>query len=149
MITPREVSYSFKLLFEDRSISILAYNLETVLAEKIETLLSRGTANTRMRDFYDIYVLESMQAHNIDTDILRAAFSNTCDKRGSTVVVSNADLILNEIQSSHDMVVLWKNYQGKFDYAADIDWDNVMQSVRKLCNTAGLDAGQDIKEVLW
>ena len=57
VITPREVSYSFRLLFEERTISILAYNLETVLAEKLETLLARGTANTRMRDYYDIYVL--------------------------------------------------------------------------------------------
>jgi predicted nucleotidyltransferase component of viral defense system len=66
VITPSEVTYSFRLLFEERTISILAYNLETVLAEKLETLLSRGTANTRMRDFYDIYALESTQSRNID-----------------------------------------------------------------------------------
>jgi predicted nucleotidyltransferase component of viral defense system len=77
VITPQAISYSFKLMFEDRSISILAYNLETVLAEKIETLLSRGTANTRMRDFYDIYALETTQQHNINTTILRQAFINT------------------------------------------------------------------------
>lgn len=111
------------------------------MAEKIETLLTRGTLNTRMRDFYDIYALESTQAHNIDTAVLRAAFANTCDKRGTAAVVSSADLILSEVQSNHDMMVLWKNYQSKFDYAADVDWDNVMQSVRKLCNSAGLEAG--------
>jgi predicted nucleotidyltransferase component of viral defense system len=60
------VAYSFKLLFEERTISILAYSLKTVLAEKLETLLYRGTANTRMRDFYDIFALESTQSHNID-----------------------------------------------------------------------------------
>lgn len=142
VITPREISYSFKLLFEDRSISILAYNLETVLAEKLETLLSRGIANTRMRDFYDIYTLESTQAHNIDTPVLRAAFANTCDKRGCTEVVRSADLILSEIQSSNDMLNLWKNYQRKFDYAADIDWDDVMQSIRKLYSATKLEADQ-------
>lgn len=138
VITPREVLYSFKLLFEDRNISILAYNLETVLAENIETLLSRGTVNTRMRDFYDIYALESTQEQNIDTAVLRTAFANTCEKRNSLAVVSSAALTLDEIQSSPDMAALWKNYQRKFDYAADIGWDDVMQSVKKLCAAVGL-----------
>lgn len=83
VITPHEVSYSFRLLFEECTISILAYNLETVLAEKIETLLARGIANTRMRDFYDIYVLTNTQKHNIDDATLKAAFINTSEKRGS------------------------------------------------------------------
>lgn len=134
VITPREVSYSFRLLFEERSISILAYNLETVLAEKIETLLTRGTANTRMRDFYDIFALENTQSHNIDKTVLRQAFANTSEKRGSLAVSSNMGLILNEIESSPDMAALWKNYQRKFDYAADVGWDDVMQAVRGLCN---------------
>lgn len=138
VITPGEVSYSFKLMFENRNISILAYNLETALAEKLETLLSRGDANTRMRDFYDIYALESLQANNIDEVILQAAFANTCNKRGSTTVVESADLTLSEIKSSQHMLNLWKNYQCKFDYAADVDWDRVIQSVKKLCISAGL-----------
>ena len=112
------------------------------MVEKIETLLSRGTANTRMRDFYDIYALESTQAHNIDTDILRAAFANTCDKRGPGEAVSNIDLILGEIQSSLGMVILWKSYQRKFDYAADVSWDDVMQSVKELCKIVRIEVGQ-------
>lgn len=139
VITPGEVSYSFKLMFENRSISILAYNLETALAEKLETLISRGTANTRMRDLYDIYALESLQAYNIDKAVLRIAFANTCGKRGSAGIIGNADLILSEIRSSLEMQNLWKNYQRKFTYADDVDWDNVMKSVKKLCNSAGLD----------
>lgn len=74
IITPREVLYSFKLLFENRTISILAYNLETILAEKLETLLSRGTANTRMRDFYDIYALTFSQLINIGSTTFQKAF---------------------------------------------------------------------------
>jgi predicted nucleotidyltransferase component of viral defense system len=77
VITPKEVTFSYKLLFEERSISILAYNLETVLAEKLETLIARGTANTRMRDFYDICIFETMQAENIDPTVLQSAFINT------------------------------------------------------------------------
>lgn len=136
VITPREVAYSFRLLFEDRSISILAYNLETVLAEKLETLLARGTANTRMRDFYDIYALETTQAHNIDPAVLREAFANTSQKRGSLGVAKDASLILDEVQARPEMLALWKNYQSKFDYAADIGWAKVMKSVRTLCHLA-------------
>jgi len=133
VITPHEVAYSFKLLFEDRSISILAYNLETVLSEKLETLLARGTANSRMRDFYDLYVLGHTQSHNIDRTVLKAAFSNTSENRGSSAVIADMGLILDEVENSSDMIALWANYQRKFDYAADIGWAGVMQAVRKLC----------------
>ena len=133
VITPREVSYSFKLLFEDRSIAILAYNLETVLAEKLETLIARGTANSRMRDFYDIFALEQSQSHNIDKSVLKTAFSNTSDQRGSAAVMADMGLILDEVESSPEMMALWENYQRKFEYAADIGWSEVMQAVRMLC----------------
>jgi predicted nucleotidyltransferase component of viral defense system len=135
VITPREIEYSFKLLFEDRSISVWAYNLETVLAEKIETLLTRGTANTRMRDFYDIYALETTQMGNIDESVLCEAFKNTCHKRNSSDIVGDAELILSEVEKSAVMTGLWKNYQAKFDYATDITWERVMKSVRALCSS--------------
>lgn len=129
VITPREVSYSFRLLFEERTISILAYNLETVLAEKLETLLARGTANTRMRDYYDIYVLTNTQEHNIDNATLKEAFVNTSAKRGSIGLLSDVHLILKEVAESTVLIDRWKNYQRKFDYAADVLWADVMESV--------------------
>lgn len=132
VVTPREVEYSFTLLFEDRSISVLAYNLETVLAEKLETLLSRGVANTRMRDFYDIYALQTTQSQNIDPNILRDAFTNTCKNRGSLAIKDDSALIIDEIEGSPDMISLWSNYRKKFDYASDIDWIDVIKSVRTL-----------------
>ncbi|MDR1068597.1 MAG: nucleotidyl transferase AbiEii/AbiGii toxin family protein [Clostridiales Family XIII bacterium] len=132
VITPREVSYSFRLLFEERAISLLAYNLETVLAEKIETLLSRGTANTRMRDFYDIFVLTNTQARNINETTLREAFMKTSEKRGSLASLVDADLILNEISESAALIDLWRSYQRKFDYAAEISWESVMEAVRHI-----------------
>ena len=135
VITPHEVTYSFRLLFEERTISILAYNLETVLAEKLETLLARGTANTRMRDFYDIYALTSTQAHNIDNATLKEAFINTSKKRGSIALISDSDLILKEISESMVMIHLWKSYQRKFDYSVDVSWKDVMESVRSLVKT--------------
>ena len=133
VITPKEVSYSFKLLFEERSISILAYNLETVLAEKLETLLARGDANTRMRDFYDIFVLEHTQRENIDRTVLKTAFANTSENRGSSAVVADMDVILDEVESSPTMMGLWVGYQRKYEYASDIAWSDVMQAVRRLC----------------
>lgn len=129
VITPREVSYSFRLLFGERTISILAYNLETVLAEKLETLLARGTANTRMRDYYDIYVLTNTQEHNIDNATLKEAFVNTSAKRGSIGLLSDVHLILKEVAESTVLIDRWKNYQRKFDYAADVLWADVMESV--------------------
>lgn len=70
-ITPSEITYDYKLLIDDRSIKILAYNLETVLAEKLETIISRSDQNTRPRDFYDVYVLKNLQNHNLDFEILK------------------------------------------------------------------------------
>jgi predicted nucleotidyltransferase component of viral defense system len=132
IITPREVEYSYQLLFEERTISILAYNLETVLAEKLETLITRGVANTSMRDFYDIYALETMQSENIDHNLLSLALMRTSGKRNSLELVYDASLILDEIEVSREMMALWKSYQKKFDYAADISWSDVMISVKRL-----------------
>jgi len=133
VITPREIEYAFKLMFEERTISVWAYNLETVLAEKLETVLVRGTANTRMRDFYDIYALETTQMQNISGSVLQEAFKNTCDKRDTSPIANDVELILSEIENSAVMTELWRNYQAKFDYAADITWHSVMKSVRALC----------------
>lgn len=132
VITPREISYVFKLMFENRTISVLAYNLETVLAEKLETIISRGTANTRMRDFYDLFILQNYQADNIDRTVLGEAFTNTCQKRVSAAVIGEGTVILDEIQSSNDMRRLWSEYGRKFDYAKDMDWDSIVDSVRVL-----------------
>jgi predicted nucleotidyltransferase component of viral defense system len=131
-ITPSEVKYNFRLMFEDRSIGLLAYNLETVLAEKLEAIVSRGITNTRMRDFYDIYVLTSAQTY--DADIFRAALERTAEKRGTTAQASDAKAIVKVVASDPVMRDLWKRYQKKFDYASDIDWDVAIHAVKKLCN---------------
>jgi hypothetical protein len=95
-ITPREIEYQFKLLLEDRSISVLAYNLETILAEKPETVISRGDQNTRPRDFYDIYILAKLHSSNIETGALKAALDATAKKRGSADVIKDYRGINNE-----------------------------------------------------
>jgi predicted nucleotidyltransferase component of viral defense system len=139
VITPHEISYDFKLMFEERTISILAYNLETVLAEKLETVISRQIANTRMRDFYDLYILQNYQSHNIDMRLLSKALKNTTHKRESEIAMQNSVAILADIQKSSDMKKLWGNYGQKFDYAKDITWDSVIESIKTLLDNINVN----------
>jgi len=132
IITPKEISYQHKLLFEERSISVTAYNLETVLSEKMEAIISRGTANTRLRDFYDLYILQTEGIIHIDYGMFGKAFEATTKKRHSAHLLEQGKLILQEIQDSDDMQNLWQSYQKKYDYAKEISWQEVMQSVNNL-----------------
>ena len=131
-ITPREVRYSFKLMLEDRSIEIWAYNLETVLAEKLETVVSRATTNTRMRDFYDIYILDQLHGNTLNRQTLYDALLATAKKRGTERHLAEAVDILNEVESSPVMQKLWESYRRKFSYAADLEWNIIMGAVRSL-----------------
>lgn len=131
-ITPREVRYSFKLMLEDRSIEIWAYNLETVLAEKLETVVSRSTANTRMRDFYDLHILNQLHGSSIIAADLHSALAATAKKRGTEKYLSDAMAVCDEVENSAVMAELWSGYQKKFAYAADLPWHTVMNSVRSL-----------------
>ena len=131
-ITPREVRYSFKLMLEDRSIDIWAYNLETVLAEKLETIITRTTTNTRMRDFYDIYILDQLHGNTLNRQTLYDALLATAKKRGTERHLTEAVDVLNEVESSPVMQKLWESYRRKFSYAADLEWSIIMRAVRSL-----------------
>lgn len=134
-ITPKEIEYSFKLLLEDRSISILAYNLETILAEKLETVISRSDQNTRPRDYYDIYVLMKLQSHNVDLSSLKDALAATCNKRGSAEVVKGYIQIMEQVKNSTVMQEQWKRYQQEFDYASDITFEDTCDTVISVMNS--------------
>lgn len=131
-ITPKEIEYRFKLLLEDRSISVLAYNLETIMAEKLETVISRGDQNTRPRDYYDIYILTKLQYSNINLDRLKEALSATTEKRSSSIVVRDYRRIMNAVKNSDIMQRQWNNYQKDFDYATDILFKDVCDVVVEL-----------------
>ena len=131
-ITPREVRYSFKLMLEDRSIDIWAYNLETVLAEKLETIITRTTTNTRMRDFYDIYILDQLHGNTLNRQTLYDALLATAKKRGTERHLAEAMDVLNEVESSPVMQKLWESYRRKFSYVADLEWNIIMRAVRSL-----------------
>lgn len=131
-ITPREVRYSFKLMLEDRWIDIWAYNLETVLAEKLETIITRTTTNTRMRDFYDIYILEQLHGNALDQQTLHAALLATAQKRGTDRYLAQAVEVFDEVENSAVMQGLWEAYRKKFFYAADLEWSAIMKAIRNL-----------------
>ena len=132
VITPREVRYSFKLMLEDRSIDIWAYNLETVLAEKMETIITRTTTNTRMRDFYDIYILEQLHGSTLNQHTLHDALLATANKRGTEKYLTDAKNVLDEVENSPIMQKLWESYRRKFSYAAELEWNIIMEAVRSL-----------------
>ena len=132
VITPSEISYQYRLMFENRSISIWAYTPETVMAEKMETILVRGLLNTRLRDYYDLYILQNCGIQ-IDTKLLSEAVRATCRKRKSYPVFSEYTSILKELEGSSTMQQLWLNYQCKNSYAAGISWEEVLQAVSTLC----------------
>ena len=130
VITPRAVEYSYKLMFEDRSISIWTYNLETLLGEKLETIMARGIANTRMRDFYDIHVL--MHEKEIDYSILHDAFMATSQKRGSDQLLPEFDAILDAVYHDPAVKDIWEKFKRDNFFVGDISWDDVNRSVLEL-----------------
>ena len=131
-ITPREVRYRFKLMLEERSLDIWAYNLKTVLAEKLETVVSRATTNTRMRDFYDLHMLCQLFGQTIVPADLGAALIATARRRNTEKYLADAVDAFDEIETDENMVKLWGAYQKKFSYACDVPWNSIMTSVRGL-----------------
>ena len=131
-ITPRAVAYKLPLIIEDRSINLWAYNLETLLAEKLETIMVRAEANTRMRDFYDIHVLLEQDVVTIDRDTMKSAFYATCKRRESTERIVTIDDVINKIADDAVMKQHWKNYRKNNYYVGTLEWDDVIGSTRTL-----------------
>ena len=134
-ITPREITYSMPSLFTNESIEVWTYNLETVLAEKLETIISRGVASTRPRDRYDLFTLYHTRKDEIDFDVLRKALANTVEKRGSKEAIDIWESQLNSIETDEYQKQLWTRYQRQFKYAQDISFEKSVQIVRELMTT--------------
>ena len=131
-ITPGAIAYKLPLIMEDRAIDLWAYNLETILAEKLETIMVRGEANTRMRDFYDIHVLIQQDIETVDRDTLKAAFYATCKKRGSTAQIGTINDVISKIAGDETMKQQWDNYRKTNYYVGTLEWDDVIGSTRIL-----------------
>lgn len=132
VIVPKEINYKFSLMFEDRSIEILAYNMETVIADKFETIISRNVDTTRARDFYDIYILWTTQQPNIDRAVLSEAIIKKFEYRETMNKLKNIKEIMEVIKESETLKEHWKNYQSKFIYAEDISYEDTMEVLEEI-----------------
>ena len=128
-ITPSAVQFTYPMMFEQEKIRIWSYNLETLLAEKLQTVLARSVANTRMRDFYDIYILWNLENDSIDRMLLRDAYKATAHSRKTEKEIDKADEIMEQIALNEYMETLWNNYKSSNSYVGDISWDEVLGTV--------------------
>lgn len=131
-ITPREITYSMTSIFTNESIKIWTYNLETVLAEKLETIISRGLASTRPRDRYDLFTLYKLRKEEINLEVLKNALENTAEKRKSKETIYNWEEQVRGIEISDYQKELWIRYQRQFKYARDISFDTSVQIIREI-----------------
>jgi predicted nucleotidyltransferase component of viral defense system len=127
-ITPSAIEFSYPMMFDDERINIWSYNLETMLAEKLETVIARSTFNTRMRDFYDIHILWSEKANMINIETLRRAIINVARKRETLELFDTMDEILDDIVESDYLRNNWSNYRKGSYYVGDLEWSDVLET---------------------
>lgn len=128
-ITPAAVEYAYKMMFDDKQIPVMAYTLETILAEKYETIIRRNIGNTRARDFYDLYVLYTTRKDEIRKGILKLAVEHTAQKRGSLEEIKDYKAICQEILEEDALNRLWNNYAKENGYAAQLDYKDMVNTV--------------------
>ena len=138
-VTPRELKYKYPLIFENRTIIISSYNIETILAEKIETVLRRGVFNSRMKDFYDIYYFLTKLRKDININILKEAVNNTFTKRNSFEYLNDYEQIIDSIIGNERIEKLWNVYSNKYKYANDIDINEILNLLKSIINEVKLE----------
>ena len=134
-ITPKAIEYSYPMMFSDGTLEIFAYNLETILAEKLETVISRGDQNTRPRDYYDIFILSKLKGHEIDRDTLHKALSETAQKRNSGDLIPQYHSIMGQIVKSSAMQQHWKTYQRDYEYAREVEFSSACETIIKIMDS--------------
>ncbi len=137
-ITPREITYQLQSVFSENKLEVWTYNLETVLAEKLETIIRRGVASTRPRDRYDLFTLYHLRKDEIDIPILKTALNNTAKKRESLDVLTHWESQLEEIRSSDYQKQLWSRYQKSFRYASEISFEESVEVVTIILKHLGI-----------
>lgn len=131
VMTPSAVQYEFNGIFDDEvCIRLWGYNIETVMAEKVETIMSRGVFNTRPRDYYDVYILSTTQKY--DKRLFKEAFVATAQHRGSLESILDVERIIALLSESNDLQDMWGKYQKKFAYARDISYADIMEAIKSL-----------------
>lgn len=128
-ITPAAIEYSYKMMFEEKQVSVMAYTLETILAEKYETIIRRNIGTTRVRDFYDLYVLFRSRKNEISREVLRLAVNHTAEKRDSLEILNEYVEVCNELLNEEAVHKLWLNYIKENTYAAHLGYVDVVNNV--------------------
>ncbi len=131
-ITSNEISYEYKSVFNDKFFEICAYNIETILAEKIQTVYKRGIFNSRSKDFYDIYILYYLKKEAIDFEILKKACQKTFEYRGTDFDIDNILNVLRNLKVEKDFKIRWSSYQKRFSYAEEINFDDLVDTMIEL-----------------
>ena len=130
VITYKEVQFEYKTLFDNEIVNIMTYNYETIIAEKFEAIISRNIDNTRMKDYYDLYMLVNLKWNDINKIILRKAIFNTSKKRDTLNYIEDADKYIELINEDSKLKSLWKNYQNNYVYAKDISFEDTIDAIK-------------------
>ena len=130
IITYKEVEFKYNTLFDNDTINIMTYNYETIIAEKFESIISRNIDNTRMKDYYDLYMFVSLKWNDINKETLRKAIINTSKNRETLSYIENANDYINLIEDDSKLKLLWNNYQKNYEYAKDISFEDTIKSIK-------------------
>ena len=130
VITYKEVEFKYYTLFDDEAINIMTYNYETIIAEKFETIIFRNIDNTRMKDYYDLYMFVNLKWNEINKDILRKAIINTSKKRNTENYIEDANSYIEMIQEDDRLKSLWNSYVSNYEYAKDITFEDTINAIK-------------------
>ena len=131
-ITPAAIQYNYPFLFEDKTVPVMAYTLETILAEKYETIIRRNIGTTRARDFYDLHMLYRERETEIRADILRLAVAHTAKKRGSARALADWEEIIQDIREEPALAPLWHNYAADNPYIGKLQFSETVNTVERI-----------------
>ena len=130
IITYKEVEFKYNTLFDNETINIMTYNYETIIAEKFESIISRNIDNTRMKDYYDLYMFVNLKWNDINKETLRKAIINTSKNRETLSYMENTNEYINLIEDDSKLKLLWNNYQKNYEYAKDISFEDTIKSIK-------------------
>ena len=130
VITYKEVQFEYKTLFDNEIVNIMTYNYETIIAEKFEAIISRNIDNTRMKDYYDLYMFVHLKWDDINKDTLRKAIFNTSKARETIDYINNANKYIELISDDSRLKALWNSYQNNYEYVKDIKFVDVINAIK-------------------
>jgi len=134
VITYKEVEFEYHTIFEKKPIKIMTYNNETIIAEKFESIISRNIDNTRMKDYYDLYMFTDFKWDIVDKKILKEAIDNTAKNRNTVNYIKDANKYIELIKNDNKMKLLWDNYRNNYNYAKDIKFEDAISAIKIIYN---------------